>query len=158
MRRPIIGINARVDTTLEVTPKKQALVRLEGVELEKRLRKKRSKTFVEAMSKLDVSGVVAQKEKVQELIDQIVNEFPELIYDQLPIGIVSKCYLGEPYEVHTLSRSLQIIEHFKKGERLPNGLERARRLALHPSYAYIEVYSNMMCAVSQSGDVSIVKE
>ena len=122
------------------------------------MRLKRSKTFVEAMTRLDVSGVVANKVEVQELIDKIANEFPKLAEIQLPLGIVSRCYLGEPYEVHTLSRNLEIVEHFKRGEPLPDGLEKARRLALHPAYAYIEVYTNMMCAVTESGDVSMIKE
>lgn len=158
MRRPILGLNARVETTLDVSPGKQTLIRLEGAALEKRLRLKRSKSIVDAMTKLDVNGVVANKAKVQELIDQIVNEFPELAEIQLPLGIVSKCYLGDPYEVHSLSRNLEIIEHYKRGETIPNGMEKARRLAMHPGYAYIEVYTNMMCAVSLDGDVSMIKE
>lgn len=158
MRRPILGLNTRVDTSLDVAPRQQAVVRLEGVALEKRLRSKRSSTFVEAMTKLDVSGVTATKEKVQELIDQIASEFPDLAADQLPLGIVSKCYLGDPYEVHSLDARLQIIDHYKRGEIVPNGMEKARRLAMHPSYAYIEVYMNMLSAVSLSGEVSIIKE
>lgn len=158
MRRPILGLNTRVDTSLDVAPRQQAVVRLEGVALEKRLRSKRSIAFVEAMTKLDVSGVLATKEKVQEFIDQIASEFPELAADQLPLGIVSKCYLGNPYEVHLLDARLQIIDHYKRGEILPNGMEKARRLAMHPSYVYIEVYMNMICAVSQSGEVSMIKE
>lgn len=158
MRRPILGLNTRVDTSLDVAPRQQAVVRLEGVALEKRLRSKRSSTFVEAMTKLDVSSVTATKEKVQELIDQIASEFPDLAADQLPLGIVSKCYLGDPYEVHSLDARLQIIDHYKRGEIVPNGMEKARRLAMHPSYAYIEVYMNMLSAVSLSGEVSIIKE
>lgn len=158
MRRPLIGPNTRVETGLDVAPRQQATVRLDGVALEKRLRSKRSGAFVEAMTKLDVSGVVTSKERVQELIDQIAREFPDLTKEQLPLGIVSMCYLGEPYEVHSLDARLEIVEHYKRGEIAPNGLERGRRLAMHPSYAYIEVYTNMICAVSLSGDVSMIKE
>jgi hypothetical protein len=110
------------------------------------------------MTRLDAGGVVASKQKVQELIDRIASEFPELAEIQLPLGIVSRCYLGEPYEIHSLDSRLEIIEHYKRGETAPNGLEKARRLALHPSYAYIEVYTNMMCAVTHTGEVSIIKE
>ncbi len=158
MRRPILGLSTRVETNLNVAPRQQAAVRLEGVALEKRLRSKRSSAFIEAMAKLDASGVVATKEKVQELIDQIASEFPELAVDQLPLGIVSKCYLGNPYEVHSLDTRLQILDHYKRGEIVPNGMEKARRLAMHPSYAYIEVYMNMIAAVSLSGEVSMIKE
>lgn len=158
MRRPILGLNTRVETNLNVAPRQQAAVRLEGAVLEKRLRSKRSSAFIEAMTKLDVNGVVATKEKVQELIDQIASEFPELAVDQLPLGIVSKCYLGNPYEVHSLDTRLQILDHYKRGEIVPNGMEKARRLAMHPSYSYIEVYMNMIAAVSLSGEVSMIKE
>jgi hypothetical protein len=158
MRRPILGTNARVDIAPEVAHRKQTMVRLEGAALEKRLRQKRSGTFVETMARLDAGGAVVSKEKVQELIDQIAQELPELAELQLPLGIVSKCYLGEPYEVHTLDCKLEIIEHYKRGQPLPNGMEKARKLAMHPGYAYIEVYSNMMCAVSHSGDVAMIKE
>ncbi|XID92228.1 hypothetical protein ACF3MZ_27800 [Paenibacillaceae bacterium WGS1546] len=158
MRRPILGLNTRVETSLDVTTRQQATVRLDGIALEKRLRTKRSSSFVEAMAKLDVSGIAANKGKIQELLDQIASEFPELAADQLPLGIVSKCYLGNPYEVHSLDNRLEIIEHYKRGEIVPNGMEKARRLAMHPGYAYIEVYTNMICAVSQSGEVSMIKE
>ncbi|MGG3508831.1 hypothetical protein ABES58_25685 [Paenibacillus lautus] len=158
MRRPILGLNTQVETSLDVAPRQRAVVRLEGAALEKRLRSKRSSAFIEAMTKLDVSGVVVSKGKVQELMDQIASEFPELAVDQLPLGIVSKCYLGNPYEVHSLDTRLQILDHYKRGEIVPNGMEKARRLAMHPSYAYIEVYMNMIAAVSLSGEVSMIKE
>jgi hypothetical protein len=158
MRRPIIGLNIQTDTRLNVAPKNQVNVRLEGVSLEKRLRRKRSSAFVEAMTGLDAGGVVASKQKVRELIDRIAAEFPELAEMQLPLGIVSYCCLGDPYEVHLLDVSQGIIECYKRGQALPNGMEKARRLALHPSYAYIEVYTSMMCAVTHTGEVSIIKE
>lgn len=158
MRRPILGTNTRVDTSLNAAPGQQAAVRLDGAALEKRLRSKRSGAFVEAMTKLDASGAVASKGRVQELINQIASEFPELMADQRPLGIVSECYLGEPYEVHSLDARLEILEHYKRGEIVPNGMEKARRLAMHPGYAYIEVYTNMLCAVSESGEVSMIKE
>jgi hypothetical protein len=158
MRRPIIGLGAQTNTRLHVEPAKRTSVGLEGAALEMRLRQKRSSAFVEAMTRLDAGGVVASKQQVQELIDRISAEFPELAELQLPLGIVSKCYLGNPYEVHSLDRNLAIIEHYKRGQSLPNGMEKARRLALHPGYAYIEVYTNMMCAVTHTGEVSIIKE
>ncbi|GKU77774.1 hypothetical protein [Paenibacillus sp. L3-i20] len=158
MRRPILGLNTQVETRLDYTPRQQVVARLEGVALEKRLRTKRSSSFVEAMTKLDVSGIVAVKGEVQELIDQIASEFPELTVEQLALGIVSKCYLGNPYEVHSLDTRLQILDHYKRGEAAPNGMEKARKLAMHPAYAYIEVYTNMICAVSKSGEVSMIKE
>ncbi|MBJ6361782.1 hypothetical protein ACFOQM_10840 [Paenibacillus sp. GCM10012307] len=158
MRRSILGLSTRIDTSLEVAARQQATVRLDGVALEKRLRLVRSSSFVEEMTKLDVSGTAATKEKVQELINKIAIEFPELAADQLPLGIVSKCYLGDPYEVHSLDARLAILEHYKRGEIVPNGMEKARKLAMHPGYAYIEVFKDKICAVSKSGQVSFIKE
>jgi len=65
--------------------------------------------------------------------------------------------LGHPYEVHTLDLTGQIIEHFKIGHTLPLTLERARTLALHPSYAFIEVYAKRMVTVSDSGQTAVIE-
>lgn len=50
-----------------------------------------------------------------------------------------------------------IIRHYKSFEALPPLLERARSLALYPSYAFIEVYADKLIAVSPNGDTSMVK-
>lgn len=71
---------------------------------------------MEAMKSLDAGGHVHNQEKVNELINIIREEFPEveLINSGMFLGILAKCYLGIPYEVHTLSFSFSIIEHYKK--------------------------------------------
>ncbi|MGG4095449.1 hypothetical protein [Paenibacillus lautus] len=109
------------------------------------------------MTKLDVGGAVWSREMIDELIQTISNEFPELKPTQLPIGIIAKCHLGDPFETHILDRALEIVEHYKFGQVLPSGMEKGRALALHPSYDYIEVYSDSLCAVSKNGNVSIIK-
>ena len=75
-----------------------------------------------------------------------------------PIGIVSKCYLGEPYEVHSLDVMGNIIEHYEKFRSMPSGMEKARRLATSGQYAFIEIYHHEMRAVSASGNVAVLKE
>jgi len=72
----------------------------------------------------------------------------------LPLGIVARCHLGHPYEVHTLDCALDIVEHYKIGQALPGGMERARTLARHPSYVFVEVYLRQVRAVSADGTVT----
>ena len=60
-------------------------------------------------------------------------------------------------EVHTLNFTLSsIIEHYKKGQTLPDGMEKARAMAARGIYEYIEVYTGYCCAVSSDGTVSII--
>ena len=119
----------------------------------------RIQKYMEAMKSLDTGGHVHNQEKVNELINVIREEFPEveLINSGVLIGILAKCYLGFPYEVHTLNFTLSsIIEHYKKGQTLPDGMEKARAMAARGIYEYIEVYTDYCCAVSSDGTVSII--
>lgn len=72
------------------------------------------------------------------------------------LGIVSICYLGKPYEVHTLDVTGQIIEHYPGGKALPGGLEKARSLALRGGYAFIEVYVDCCRAIGRNGSVAVM--
>ncbi|MED3997540.1 hypothetical protein P4647_23390 [Peribacillus frigoritolerans] len=157
MRRPIINTNQK--NNLKVTPStvNRCKVELSGVALEKRLRQKRSQEYVQAMTKLDTGGVTYSKSSIDELLQAIHNEFPELEPYQYPVGIIAKCYLGHPFEVHTLDLKLDIINHYKKGEAMPQLLDRGRGLALHPSYEFIEIFSDSLRAVTNNGDVSVIK-
>ncbi|MDO4167932.1 MAG: hypothetical protein Q4D32_11070, partial [Eubacteriales bacterium] len=71
-------------------------------------------------------------------------------------GCVSVCYLGEPYEVHTIDMKGGILEHYKKGQKLPDGMEKARGIALRGGYAFVEVYIDCCRAVSGNGTVSVI--
>lgn len=123
------------------------------------LRKKRSKKYIEEIKKLDITAHNITQEQIQGMIDAIKNELPVISIDDLPIGIVTKCYLGESYEVHTLSLiGKSIIRHYKIGESLPNELEKARTLANNKNYAFIEVYQTKIIAVKEDGSVSILED
>ena len=50
--------------------------------------------------------------------------------------------------------ALDIVEHYKIGQALPGGMERARTLARHPSYVFVEVYFRQVRAVSADGTVT----
>jgi hypothetical protein len=125
--------------------------------LDVRLRGKRSASYLDAIKRLDAGGHVCNRDEAAALLDAIRAELPEIAIEQLAFGIVARCRLGSPYEVHTLERDGQIIRHYKVSEALPGLLERARSLALHPGYAFIEVYANKLIAVADSGDTAVIQ-
>ena len=135
---------------------KQQNRQMEKMQLDRLLRKNRSKEYRDAMHRLDAGGHVQNRKQVEDILQAIRAEFPELELADLLLGYVSICYLGTPYEVHTLDMSGQIIEHYKAGQLLPNGLEKARGLALRGGYDFIEVYVDCCRCVSADGSVSVV--
>lgn len=120
------------------------------------LRQRRSPAYMALFHGLDAGGHVANARQVEAILEGIQAELPEIEISSVLLGIVAKCYLGNPYEVHTLDVTGTIIQHYKMGQPLPNGLERARNLAVSGDYAFIEVYRDCCCAVDEDGFVSIV--
>lgn len=156
MPRPIIGAPRINITSGEAQPIRSVQIGLREPQLGKRLREKRTRTYVETLSRIDVAGYQCDREALDSLLRTISNEFPELSIDQLPLGIVSRCYLGAPFEVHICDFNGEIIEHFKTHHPMSAPFERARCLALHPSYAFIEVFKDTLHAVSLDGAVSVI--
>ena len=135
---------------------KQQTQQMDKMKMDRLLRKTRSKEYMQALHKLDAGGHVHNQHKVNEIIDTIRNEFPDLEISGIMLGIVSICYLGKPYEVHTLDITGQIIEHYKGGQILPGGLEKARSIAMRGGYEFIEVYVDCCRAISSNGSVSVI--
>lgn len=135
---------------------KQETQQMDKMKLDRLLRKPRSKSYMDALHKLDAGGHTHNQNKVNEIIDAIRNEFPEIEISGILLGFVSICYLGEPYEVHTLDVTGGIIEHYKTGQTLPDGLEKARGIAMRGGYDFIEVYIDCCRAVSPNGTVSVI--
>lgn len=129
---------------------------MDKMNLNRLLRRGRSKEYMDAIHMLDAGGHVNNQKRVNEIIATIRNEFPEIEISGVLLGFVSKCYLGHPYEVHTLDMTGQIIEHYKAGQNLPGGLEKARSIALRGGYDFIEVYVDCCRCISSSGAVSVV--
>ena len=73
------------------------------------------------------------------------------------LGIVSKCYLGGTYDVHTLDIMGNIVIHYNFLDPLPVMLEKARKLAKSGQYDFIEVYMDCIRAVSADGSVAVSK-
>lgn len=135
---------------------KQQMQQMDKIKLDRLLRKTRSKEYMDALHKLDAGGHVHNQHKVNEIVDVIRNEFPEVEINSVLLGFVSICYLGMPYEVHTLDMTGQIINHYKVGQSLPGGLEKARSLALRGGYEFIEVYVDCCRCISSTGAVSVI--
>ena len=135
---------------------KQHVQQIDKMKLDRLLRKPRSKAYMDALHKLDVGGHVHNQNKVNEIIDTIRNEFPEVELGGVLLGYVSECFLGKPYEVHTLDVTGGIIEHYMSGKPLPEGMERARAIAIRGGYDFIEVYLDCCRAISGNGSVSVI--
>lgn len=135
---------------------KQQTQQMDKMKLDRLLRKTRSKEYMDALHRLDAGGHTHNQQKVNEIIDAIRNEFPEVEISGILLGFVSICYLGKPYEVHTLDMTGQIIEHYKGGQTLPGGLEKARSIALRGGYDFIEVYVDCCRCISSNGSVSVI--
>lgn len=135
---------------------KQQTQQIDKMKLDRILRKMRSKEYMDALHKLDAGGHVHNQQKVNDIINTIQQEFPEVEINGILLGFISVCYLGKPYEVHTLDISGQIIEHYKSGQPLPGGLEKAHQIALRGRYDFIDVYVDCCRCVSANGSVSVV--
>lgn len=158
MPRPILKTPKQQETTrLSAVHTTKTAANLSELEKDRLLRRNRSKKYMELVQRLDAGGHVTNRAQVQQLLQNLQGEFTELELPGYMIGIVAKCYLGEDYQVHTLDLMGSIIRHFRRGEALPEGLEKARSLALFGGYAFIEVYTDCCCAISEDGTVSVIK-
>lgn len=124
--------------------------------LDQMLRKTRSKEYMAAIHRLDAGGRVHNQDQVNEIINTIKKEFPEIELKGILLGYVAICYLGKPYEVHTLDMEGGIIKHYPSGQSLPGGMEKARGIAMYGGYDFIEVYVDCCRAVSANGMVSVI--
>jgi hypothetical protein len=114
---------------------------------------KRDARYTSVLTKLDAGQLHAAD--MSTAIEAIAANFP--LGTAQPLGLVAQCYLGPPYEVHTLDMVGQIVEHYGRGQAMPPFFERARRLAAHPAYVAIEVYEDVLVCVRADGSVTEVR-
>jgi len=115
------------------------------------LKKKRSKKYLDLFISMD-HGKLNSTGGMEELMKVIEEEFGTAGLQSLPLAIIAKCYLGAPYEVHTLDLGAQmIIHHYKRSEPLPTYIEKARSLALHHAYSIVEVYTDQLIVINDDG-------
>ena len=149
----------QTNTILSAGPnmqQKQQTQQVDKMRMDRLLRRPRSRQYLGALHKLDAGGHTHNQDMVNEIMQMIQNEFPEIELGGMLIGYVAICYLGKPYEVHTLDMTGGIIEHYKAGQTLPYGLEKARSIAMWGGYDFIEVYVDCCRAVSANGTVSVI--
>jgi hypothetical protein len=116
--------------------------------------KKRSKKYLDFIAGLDAKTLTDTK-GMDELMKAIQEELGTAELTSLPLGIVSKCYLGQPYEIHTLDLSgSQIIKHYKTNEIMEAHFEKARTVAKHNAYAMVEVYKDKIILIREDGTAS----
>lgn len=157
LRRPETA--SRSDQLLSTAPCEQTKsknTQMDKMRVDRLLRKRRSQTYMDAMTRLDAGGHTQNQKQVEEILCAIREEFPEIEMKGVLLGVVSVCYLGRPYEVHTLDIGGNIIEHYRAGEAMPGNLEKARGIALRGGYAFIEVYVDCCRAIGTDGAVSFV--
>lgn len=124
---------------------------------ERFLRRRRSAEYIETLTKLDTGNADISSE-IDRILDGIRKEFPLIEIPGDLLGYCSKCYLGREYEVHMVDFTGRIIQHFKKNEPMPNGMEKARTLAMDEHYAIIEVYTHCIRAIDEDGNVAVIGE
>lgn len=115
------------------------------------LLQKRSKKYIDLIKSLDHKSL-SETGGMEALMKAIQEEFGTAEIASLPLGIVGKCYLGHPHEVHTLDLSgSQIIRHYKIAEAMEPDFEKARTVAKHNAYALVEVYRDKIILIREDG-------
>jgi hypothetical protein len=109
----------------------------------------RSRRYLDAMTRLDATTDITPAE-IQEIVDDIRRDFTDR-WAALPLGLVSRCYLGEPFEVHTLTPDGGILEHYHVGQRLPGPLEAGRAHSLSGLHLAVEVYLDRLVCIRTDG-------
>jgi len=113
--------------------------------------KKRSKKYLDLIAGLDYK-TLSDTKGMNELMQAIQEEFGTAELASLPLGIIAKCFLGHPYEVHTLDLSgSQIIKHYKATEIMEADFEKARTVAQHNAYAMVEIYKDKIILIREDG-------
>ena len=107
-----------------------------GVQVGRELYGPRSAELRRAVARLDATTDPAQ---LRGLSDWIAEQYTA-DFGTVPLGFVALCHLGPPYVDHTLSLSHNILNHFGRGDRMPDPFEGARMLVRSGAYDYVEVF------------------
>jgi len=116
------------------------------------LRSRRPPRYMELLERLELTGAAAKvKTDAESLAAQVRDALGEAGINSEPLGLLARCHLGRPFEVHTLDLAGEIVRHYEAGQALPGPFERGRRLALHPDYICIEVYADCLICIKKDG-------
>ena len=157
MARPILGTPASSEILRhDLRSNARSVSHLSDARLEARLREKRSPKYIQDIARLDAGTCLNDPTALHALLDAIAEELPELGIDQRPLGIVSRCFIGPPFEVHRCDLGGSIVEHYECYRAMPPLFERARGLALHGAYALVEIYAGSLRAIAPDGTVAVL--
>lgn len=158
MRRPILGTSVTSGERLRVEAPRGPAVRSprDRARLDLRLRRPRSADLFAALGRLDAGTHLDDRAALDALLAAIEEELGDLAMDERPLGIVARCFLGAPYEVHVCDLAGSIIEHFQTDRSMPPPFEAARRLAVHGAYQFVEVYPESLRAIASDGSVAVL--
>lgn len=142
------------DLNINFEKKKENTTSTSGFLNERDYLKKRSEGYMNMIKNLD-TDMLSETRGKEEFMKKLHEEFGTADIVQLPIGILSKCFLGHPHDVHTLDLSNNmILKHYVIGEALPPDFEKARNPALHNAYAFVEVYKDKFLLIHMDGTVT----
>lgn len=153
----------------------------ETEELDRMLRKPRSRFYMDAVDAIDLLSVEDEEiiERLLESMDEeTAEEFSEMSteelleeikasfqeeFESLPIeiesvlyGVLAKCRI-EGCDCHVISTEGKIIDHFKEQQALPTELEKGRiLLGRYPQCKCVEVYSDCCRIISKDSSVQKV--
>ena len=146
-----LGTNLSLNTNMSV---KTSI--MPTVNVDKELRKKRNKSYMELCGILDSNGSSLPQQYIDDIVNKIKDLFEEfgIPEDSMPVAIISKCYLGENFEVHKLDMIGNILCHFRDFQKMDLLSERARNLSQNKNYDFIEVYNDCLRAIHIDGSVS----
>jgi hypothetical protein len=122
-----------------------------------RLRERRSPAYIDALTQLDGASSGRGPVTLEVLVAALATEFAELTVEQGPQGLVGRCLLGPPYELHAGWLTDTHMVHYEIVRAMPPLLERARPLALDPAHAFVEVYRDALRAVAPGGRVTLLE-
>ena len=114
----------------------------------------RSSRYVALLAGLDVGA--GNESNLARFLEQLRAELAELSLPEQPVGWLAACRLGAPYDVHSLDSAGNIVRHYHGHEALPGLYARARTLAMHPAYLFVELYPNYMIGIRADGTASRV--
>src|SRR6185436_1754977 len=120
MPRSVLGTGTRAPSlTVNAAAPVQRTPHLTPAQLEQRLRQRRSPRYLEQIQRLDAGAHHDDRAALRELLDAVTAEFPDLGIDDRPLGLLAKCCLGPPYEVHICDAGRSIIEHYERSRSMP---------------------------------------
>lgn len=158
-----------------------------SVDVDQLYRTPRSQAYLDIIASIDLLSATDEEiiEKLKEVVDEdTLEEFsemtPEEIIEELRlcfeeemheremqlkdfpepevfIGVISKCYISG-CDIHAIDKKGNILEHFQKSAKLPEGYDRARMLyhKMNGACHCIEIYNNCCRVIASDGSVTKV--